>query len=178
MNKHSFEKKSLFGKVNTRTHGVRHGCGGEARWSRHSKTAKREAVRQSKMRSGLEHGLDYTPLYRFLLNKVGHSWDALYSEALKRLPKEDPIWYMVAQTNHDQEPFFRSGESSYFSCLFVDDDETLQRVAPNVVNELLWPSCRCCTHSFNGQTFVNGYDPEKEATIFQVLSSYHNRTSA
>jgi hypothetical protein len=68
---------------------------------------------------------------------------------------------MVARTEAERRPFFRAGENSYYSGLYVDDDGKLAKVAPELRNEDLWPSCPCCTHTFNGAPFVRNYDPEK-----------------
>ncbi len=83
-----FEKKPLYRRVNTRTHGVSHAYGGDYRDSRGKDTALG-------MRKGVRRGLDYTPLFKFLLSKVGHEWDSVFSEAVSRLDKTEPIycWY-------------------------------------------------------------------------------------
>ena len=39
-----------------------------------------------------QHGLDYTPLYKFLLFKVGRKWDEVYSEAIARLDKKNQFF--------------------------------------------------------------------------------------
>jgi hypothetical protein len=46
--------------------------GGEYRWGRHSKQADDEhlPLRES-MHGRIKHGMDYTPLFQFLLGKVG-----------------------------------------------------------------------------------------------------------
>ncbi len=71
------KKNPLFRKVNTRTHGVRHHFGGDYKQFRNSS-------HQNKTSLGSMHGkqqreLDYTPLFKFLLSKVGEDWDAVHS---------------------------------------------------------------------------------------------------
>lgn len=102
-------------------------------------------------------GYDYTPLYRFLLSKVGKDWDEVYSEAKSRLDNEDAIFYMVALHEKDMNDYFRSGESSFHSKLYVDDTNILQYVNPNLKNTDFDPICPCCTHTFNGKVLINKY---------------------
>ncbi|WP_299348689.1 hypothetical protein [uncultured Shimia sp.] len=138
-------KKPLYRKVNTRTHGVRHGCG----------RLKESADPDTKkgMRKGLRHGLDYTPLYKYLLSKVGKPWAEVYSEATSRLDSEEPIWDIVARSELDQQALVRGGESSYYNGLYVDDDGYLVKVDPALNAANLRPFCSCCTHTFNGEPF-------------------------
>jgi len=65
-------------------------------------------------------GYDYTPLFRFLLSKVGCSWDEVYSAALARLDKREPIFWLV-DLHDPREGVVCVGESSYFSRLTVVD---------------------------------------------------------
>ena len=109
------------------------------------------------MKKNVERGLDYTPLYKFLLSKVGQDWDMIHSEAISRLDKEDPIYHLVARNEHEKQDYVRCGESSKYSGLFVDEDNKLQLVNPNLRNEHLFPSCHCCTHTFNGTPLQKTY---------------------
>lgn len=72
------------------------------------------------MHSKHRQGLDYTPLFRFLLSKVGQDWDAVYSEAVSRLDTPAPIFWMVAEHEADQEAVVRLGENAYFSGLLIN----------------------------------------------------------
>jgi hypothetical protein len=110
------------------------------------------------MKHGTKHGLDYTPLFKFLLSKVGEDWDSVYSEVIGRVQSEDPIWWMV-KSNANYESIWRAGESSYYSRLFVDDSGILQKIDTEIRLENLYPSCPCCTHTFNGVPFSRKYDP-------------------
>lgn len=109
------------------------------------------------MRSNPRNGLDYTPLFKFLLSKVGEDWDLVFGEAVARLDKEDPIFWMVAQQEHEQQDYIRVGESSYYSGLYVDQENRLKVVAPEIGPETLQPRCVCCTHTFNGVTYSKKY---------------------
>lgn len=146
MNKHT--KKPLYRKVNTRAHGVHHHHGQD--YDRHGD--ERENILGS-MHSKTRRGLDYTPLFRFLLSKVGQPFDDVFSEATSRLDRTDPIFWLVARQEHERQPAVRIGESSYYSGLYVDEDGLLQRVDPDLTAESMTPACTCCTHTFNGTLF-------------------------
>lgn len=97
--------------------------------------------------------MDYTPLYRFLLSKVGSDWNEVFSEAKSRLDKSEPIFWQVALTEEDKKDFIRVGESSYFSGLYVDNNGVLQLTNPQLQAKDIKPYCDCCTHTFNGKLF-------------------------
>lgn len=153
------QKKPLFRKVNTRTHGVRHGIGGKAKWDRGTKQSKNRDYLGGSMHSHHRHGYDYTPLFRFLLNKVGQPWEAVHQEAVSRLDDGEPIFWLVAEHEADERPYVRVGESSYFGGLFVDETGCLAVVDPDMDETSLRPFCSCCTHTFNGVRFTQGFDP-------------------
>ncbi|AWH23124.1 hypothetical protein [Stenotrophomonas sp. ZAC14D2_NAIMI4_6] len=144
----------LFRRVNARARNSRHGeHGGEYRNERHRKgTLASEATRGS-MHGGHRHGRDYTPLFRFLLSKVGQPWVQVHSEACARLDTPEPITWIVATDNAPRRDQVRVGEASYFSGLYVDEAGLLQRVAPALTAKDMVPSCTCCTHTFNGVRF-------------------------
>lgn len=146
--------KPLYRKVNTKARNVHHNFGSDAKYDRNTKAGLNKSMKQ-----GVQRGLDYTPLYRFLLSKVGKDWDMIYSEAVSRLDSEDAIFHLVRRDNSDSRPYITCGESSYYSTLFVDENNLLQIVDPTFTNEKLWPSCHCCTHTFNGKPYVNKYNP-------------------
>lgn len=151
------QKKPLYRKVNTRTHGVRHGDGGKAKWDRHTKPEKNRDYLGGSMHSHHQHGLDYTPLFRFLISRVGKPWTDVHKEAIARLDKPDPIFWVVAEHETDEQAYVRTGESSYFSGLFVDKDGLLAKVDPTMDETTLTPFCSCCTHTFNGKPFVKPF---------------------
>lgn len=76
-------KEPLYRKVNTRTRGVHHYKGGRARWERGTKVAQQNEGERGSMHQGVQNGLDYTPLFRFLLSKVGENWNDVHSELLR-----------------------------------------------------------------------------------------------
>ena len=146
------EKSKLYRKVNTKARGVHHNFGGDFKYSRNK---KRETLEQTKgtMFGKKERGLDYTPLFRFLLSKVGSNWDEVFSEAKSRLDKSDPIFWIVALNKDEKKDYIRIGESSYFSGLYVDDSGILQITNPTLKASDMKPFCSCCTHTFNGKIF-------------------------
>lgn len=144
------EKKPLYRKVNTKARGVRHNIGGDY-------SSNRNRVSAIGMRQGVQRGLDYTPLFRFLLKSVGKHWDEVYSEAVSRLDSKEPIFWMVSLDQENANETVRIGESSYYSGLYVDDDGVLKVVNPGINETTLEPICRCCTHTFNGKVFTKKY---------------------
>lgn len=147
--------RPLYRKVNTRARGVDHHSGGDYRWARNAKPRNFELM--LKMVKTTERGLDYTPLYRFLLGKVGEDFDTVYSEAVARLDKDEPIFHLVARSEAERRAIVRIGESTFYSGLYVDDDGRLAVVDPAVGVETLEPDCPCCTHTFNGVRFTKPF---------------------
>ena len=145
------KKQPLYRKVNTKARGVHHHFGGNYRNDRRSKNY---SVGMSK---GKRRGLDYTPLFQFLLSKVGQPWDQVHSEAVSRLDKEEPIYYIVSLDRTRAQDVVLVGESSYYSGLFVDEQGILQITAPHIGPGNLEPSCACCTHTLNGKVFTKKY---------------------
>lgn len=151
---HGARKEPLYRKMNTQTHGVHHDTGGNYRDQRVA--VGRSDASAGKMHGKRRRGLDYTPLFRFLLSRVGAEWAAVYSEAVARLDRPDPIFWLVARDDGERREIVRVGESSYYSGLYVDDAGLLQVVDPDLRPESLVPSCTCCTHTFNGVPFGRG----------------------
>jgi hypothetical protein len=151
----------LYRKVNTRTHHVRHASdAGEARWERNTKAGLQDERMRRSMHPGQRHGLDYTPLFRFLLSRVGQDWTAVRSEAAARLDSEEPIFWLVAQGPEEERDVVRIGYSSFWSGLKVDEANRLARVAPGLSLDDMVPYCACCTHTLNGERFTRGFDPD------------------
>ncbi len=149
--------KALYRKVNTTARGVWHRHGADARDERNTKAAKKSAGSRGSMHGKKQRGLDYTPLFRFLLSKVGQDWDKVHSEAVSRLDREDPIFHMVALREDERAAYFCGHDNSYFSGLYVDDDNRLALVDPYLTVDDLKPTCGCCTHTFNGERFTRAY---------------------
>ena len=144
------KKKPLYRKVNTRARGVRHAFGGDFRHSRHKKSDPIALV-QGSMHGREKRGLDYTPLFRFLLSKVGTDWNEVFSEAKSRLDRMDPIYWVVALKAEDKQDYVRVGESTYYSGMYVDEQGLLQLTAPKLKPKDLTPYCHCCTYTLNGE---------------------------
>lgn len=145
----------LYRRVNTRARNVRHRHGGDFRHRRNTEAERVSDATRGPM-TGQRRGLDYTPLFRFLLSKVGGDWDEVFNEAAKRLDRTEPVFWLVARQPHEQQAYVRVGESTYYSGLFVDDDNRLRKVDPERGPETMTPSCACCTHTFNGIRFGGG----------------------
>lgn len=142
----NFEKKLLYRKVNTTARGCHHKKGSNYRHERNKKEPN------EKMKKGVDRGLDFTPLFKFLLSKVGENFDVVYSEALARLKQnKEPIFWMVVD---NKDEFFRN-ENAFFSTLYVDSENKLQKTNPNLTVNDFAPSCNCCTHTFNGSVITN-----------------------
>ncbi|WP_083251746.1 MULTISPECIES: hypothetical protein [Pseudomonas] len=144
------KKKPLYRKVNTKAHGVHHLHGGDFKDTRNRESGVG-------MRKGIQRGLDYTPLFKFLLAKVGFPWSGIYSEVVSRLDKKEPIYWLVAMEFELANEVVRVGESSYYSGLYVDEEGVLRVVNPDVDEAVLEPLCKCCTHTFNGVPFTRKY---------------------
>ena len=155
------EKQPLYRKVNWTAHIARHGTdsGKSSASERNTKAARENESGRGSMHSRRRNGLDYTPLFKFLLSRVGADWVATHREALSRIDREEPITWMVAENKDSASPYFRYGESSYFSSLFVDGDGKLAIVDPTVTKDSLTPYCSCCTHTFNGHPFSRKFEP-------------------
>ncbi|MCY9861590.1 hypothetical protein OTK49_03535 [Vibrio coralliirubri] len=145
---HLKKKSPLYRKVNTKARGVHHHFGEKYKHTRGTKQGG-----TPKMKQGVMRGLDYTPLYKFLLSKVGQPYSQVHSEAVSRLINSEPISRMVIDDLDEDSGYFRAGESSYYSTLYVDSGGNLQIVDTSVNENTLSPTCQCCTHTFNGKVF-------------------------
>ena len=152
------EKKLLYRKVNTRTRGVHHNSGGDFRHERNTKAEANSDANRSSMHGQKHRGLDYTPLFKFLLSKIGSDWNTTFSAALARLDRQDPIFWMVARNVNEMKDVIRIDESTYFSGLYVDSNGLLQMVNAELSAETMKPSCACCTHTFNGIRFTQKFE--------------------
>ena len=142
-------KEPLFRRVNTRTHHVRDHGGGEFRHER--RTSNDWEHTRGSMHPGQQHGHDYTPLHRFLLSRVGKPWAPTKAEAISRIDDESQLWWMVAAPGEERRRCVRTGENSYFSGLYIDEDGVLRVVDPTLTAETFEATCPCCTHTFNGE---------------------------
>jgi len=150
-------KAPLYRKENNTAHTVHPKLGGAYRDERNTKEqARSEAARQS-IRGPERRGLNYTPLFKFLLSKVGQRWDDVHAEAVKRLDRPDPIFWLVARYEHERQPVVRAGESSLYSGMYVDAAGLLELVDPSLSAASFAPDCKCCTHTFNGVRFTKPF---------------------
>lgn len=127
-----------------------HNSGGDYSNERHTKLEINSEKTHRSMNGKKNRGLDYTPLFKFLLSKVGQDWTEIHSEALSRLDKEEPIYYLVAKNVEEKEEIVRLGESSFYSGLYIDENNKLQKVNPLADSYMVNVTCKCCTFSFNG----------------------------
>ncbi|MGB4811175.1 MAG: hypothetical protein WBP13_01660 [Methylophilaceae bacterium] len=151
------EKKPLYRKVNTLARNVHHHFGGDFRHEHNRKSETDFEVNRKSMHGRQRRGLDYTPLFKFLLSKIGSKWDVVYSEALSRIDKKEPIFWMVALYETDKQDIVRCGDNSYYSGLYVDDNGFLQMVNSKFSAREMTFSCICCTHTFNGERYGKAY---------------------
>lgn len=155
-------KEPLYRKVNTRTRGVHHRTGGDFRHQRNSKREKHDfanEISRATMHGREQRGLDYTPLFRFLLSKVGEPWASIHAEAVTRLDREEPIYWLVARNYAERNDHVCIGGNAFYNGLYIDESARLAKVAPGLRNEDLEPTCPCCTHTFNGMPFVRKFKP-------------------
>ncbi|WP_431262635.1 hypothetical protein ACQ859_21240 [Roseateles chitinivorans] len=151
-------KPPLYRKENTTAHTMRdRHRARDFGDTRNTKAEQMSDATRRPMHGKEQRGRDYTPLYRFLLSKVGQPWSEVHSEAVGRLDRPDPIFWMVALHEDDRKDYVCTGESSHFSGLYVDEAGLLQLVNPDVGPSTLAPTCRCCTHTFNGVPFTKTY---------------------
>lgn len=155
------EKKKLYRRDNKKALRYRGGDkGGDFCYSRNTKKMQEFEGDRLGMGGKVERGVDYTPLYKFLLSKVGKPWNDVYSEALSRLDKKDPIFHMVhfdPEPNDNKRSYYgivRLGDNSYYSMLTVNDEGILVKVNPEITKDDIVPFCHCCTHTFNGELFT------------------------
>ena len=79
------QKEQLYRKYNKLAIGFhKNDRGGEYKRERSSKEMKNFEGTHKPI-GKTQGGYDYTPLFRFLLSKVGQNWDNVFSEAVSRL---------------------------------------------------------------------------------------------
>lgn len=139
--------KKLYRKVNSKAFNCQHNTGIDASSLRTTKEG------MSKKMTKKKRGLDYTPLYRFLLSKIGQPMDKVYAEACSKVLDKTKIVLLF-----NIEDFVRVGENSYYSALYIDENNLIQKQNPTLTVEDFYPCCPCCTHTFNGKPFVKKYE--------------------
>lgn len=147
-----FEKKNLYRKMNTKARGVHHFFWGKYKHLRNKKRETIELERWS-MHGKQKRGLDYTPLFKFLLKKVWSKWDDVYSEAVSRLDKPEPIFWIVAVHDSEKEVYIWCWESSYYSGMYVNNNGILCLTKPDLKPSDIGLFCSCCTHTLNWEVY-------------------------
>jgi len=148
---HISSTPKLYRSVNTTTPHHSNHPGAEYRWERNSKKLPHELLPQRESMHGKQNrGRDYTPLFHFLLKKVGQPWAKVFSEASARLDTTEPVFWLVAMYEHQRKDLVRTGESSFFPGLFVDENSILRQVNPAITRKDVAVTCHCCTHTFIG----------------------------
>ena len=97
----------LFRRGNRRARNVDHGHGGDFRHQRNTKRERDSDQTRGSMRQGRRRGLDYTPLFRYLLSKIGEGWGEVFSKAAARLDSTEPLFWMVARQPHERQDYVR-----------------------------------------------------------------------
>ena len=126
---------------------------------------------------GAQLGCDYTPLFKYLLSKVGQPLNEVYKDVKPRLNSVIPIYWMVNRYKNKDKllGYIRVGQSTYYSSLYVDEKGLLQYVDKTIDHTTLEPSCKCCTHTFNGKRFTNKYKEKNILIMDEVaLNEYSN----
>jgi len=150
-----YEVKKLYRKANKKALNYGGNKGGDFCRSRHTKAMKAFEGTHLSMQGHKERGLDYTPLFKFLLSKVGQCWNDVFSEAVARLDKKDPIFWLVdLHPADDDNGIVCMGEASCYSKLTVTEDGILVRLRPGLSIGDMQVYCTCCTHSFNGEVYT------------------------
>lgn len=114
------------------------------RWQRNTKKEKKlleDSISHGKMHKRpsmfLGRKYDYTPMLMYVLNRVGEDVDKVYSDVCKRIEGEGKVLFNKMVSRKPKETlkdYFRYGEGSYYSQLYVDDENKIQKVNPNLSN--------------------------------------------
>lgn len=152
-----YGKKPLYRKQNTTTriHPCEHHAGGKYKRERTKYNKINElSIARLSMKGKVNRGYDYTPLFQFLLSKVGRLWNDIFSEVVNRLDKTEPIYWMVSLDNTEKREYVRIGDSSYYSQLYIDNKGYLQKVNPLFDKGSIPIYCSCCMYTFNGELII------------------------
>ncbi len=99
-------KKPLYQKVNPTAHGVYHHIGGNFSEAR-NQTNSIDAPMSQSLRKGARRGLGDTPLFRFLLSRVGRHWNGTFSVAVGRFDQNATTFWLVALREEDAQDYVR-----------------------------------------------------------------------
>lgn len=154
------KKQPLYRKV-AKAINNHHFKGSNAKYDRNTKRGISKTLKKN-----IKRGLDYTPLYKFLLSKVGQNFNDIYREVIKRVSDRKAIFHMFRKHEFETGDFVRIGESSFYSKLYIDENNIIQKVNPDLKNEDFSPSCWCCTYTFNGSKLIKKYIPAEPEMDF------------
>lgn len=183
------EKKPLYRKVSKTTHNglpnYDFDLNERSSWSRHTKKGMKRGMNTRCNNSG--SGLyDYTPLFKFLLKQEGKDWDGIWRECVSRLNTTEPVLYMVLNVRSNglvcreceidtteegvdwkgrvgcKNKCFRYGEGTYFSTMYVDENNKLQFVDKNYVAGPNYEVERKWGETFNGNLYETYKRPEEK----------------
>lgn len=109
---------------------------------------------------------------------MGQPWNDVYKDIKPRLNSIIPIYWMVNRYKNKEDllGYIRVGQSTYYSSLYVDDKGLLQYVDKSINEHTLEPSCKCCTHTFNGKRFTKKYK-EKPILDREFVSNLNSNIS-
>ncbi|MGL5689956.1 MAG: hypothetical protein ACRDD8_03955 [Bacteroidales bacterium] len=126
--------------------------------SKYDKNRKRGVNRSM---ASKRNGRCFKPLYHFLLSSVGRNFNDVYSVIKLRLEAcdIDRVYDIISLKSDitEIEPTVKVGRNSIYSTLYIDADNILRVAHPDVCNEQIYPSCTCCTHTFNGKELIQKY---------------------
>lgn len=136
--------KPLYRKVNRKCLHCYDAKASHYRWQRNTKKENKlieDSVSHGKMHKRpsifTSHKYDYTPMIMYVLNRVGEDFDKVYSDVCKRIEGEGKVLFnkMVSKKPKEElNDYFRYGEGSYYSQLYVDDENKIQKINPNLSN--------------------------------------------
>ena len=113
--------------------------GGQYKWRRYSE----RDIKAGKKKEGMQEykvgwtAYNYNPLFHYLLGCIGKDVNEVRKAVQSRLNSMEPFNIMVHDDGTGQPPTrdsFRFGENSYWSQLYVDGDNKIQAVNPDLSN--------------------------------------------
>ena len=175
-------KPPLYRKVCKTTHnGFPHadyGHNERSSYSRHTKKGMKRGMNTQHFRGNTKL-YDYTPLFMFLLKQEGRDWGEVWKECVARLDTTEPVGYMVinirdnglVRDEFESKKYFRYGEGSYYSTMYVDENNKLQFVDKNYVSNPCFEKERRWGETFNGRLYETHKRPQKKV---EKMKSYIN----
>ena len=119
-----------------------YGKGSKYKYERHTKRTLEDAAMGVRRKGMNPHKVgitayDYTPLFKYLLtHAIGKKADEVRAWVKPRLNSMEPFDWMVHDHNGEkpEKSWFRAGENSYWSQLYVDSEGIIQKADPNLAN--------------------------------------------